>query len=83
MLAKLNAKGQVTIPKEIRDRLGLASGSVLEFSMHPDGTLVAQPVKPDARRIRGLLKSPFVTPLTTGQMDEAIASHLRDRQARR
>jgi len=41
----------------------------------------ARPVKPDARRIRGLLKSPHTVPLTVEQMDEAVAKHLQNKHA--
>jgi AbrB family looped-hinge helix DNA binding protein len=77
MFATLTSKGQITLPKEIRDRLGLDSGSILNFQVLADNTITARAVKPDARRIRGLLKSPHATPLTVEQMDEGVARHLR------
>lgn len=82
MLATLTSKGQITLPKEIRERLGLDAGSMLDFQVLPDNTLTARAIKPDARRIRGLLKSPHAAPLTAAQMDEGIAQHARDRQAK-
>jgi antitoxin PrlF len=81
MFATLTSKGQITLPKEIRDRLGLDAGSMLDFEILPDNTITARPVKPDARRIRGLLKSPHAGPLTVEQMDEGIAKHLREKHA--
>lgn len=33
--SRVSEKGQVTIPKQLRDRLGIRSGEVLEF--HEDG----------------------------------------------
>jgi AbrB family looped-hinge helix DNA binding protein len=81
MFATLTSKGQITLPKEIRDRLGLDAGSMLDFQLLEDNTITARPVKPDARRIRGLLKSPHATPLTAEQMDEAVSKHLRDKYA--
>ena len=81
MLATLTTKGQITLPKEIRDRLGLDAGSILDFQVLPDNTITARPVKPDARSIRGLLKSPHAGPLTVAQMDEGIAQHLREKHA--
>jgi antitoxin PrlF len=81
MLATLTSKGQITLPKEIRDRLGLDAGSMLDFEILPDNTIMARPVRPDARRIRGLLKSPHAGPLTVEQMDEGIARHLREKHA--
>ena len=83
MLATLTSKGQITLPKEIRDRLGLDAGSMLDFELLPDNTIRAKRISPDARRIRGLLKSPHAAPLTVVQMDEGIAKHARDQQAAR
>ena len=39
MLATLTSKGQVTLPKPIRDKLGLKAGSKLDFELLPDGTV--------------------------------------------
>ena len=79
MLATLTTKGQVTLPKAIRDQLGLDAGSVLDFDLLPDRTITVKPVKPDARRLRGLLKSPFTRALSVQEMDEAVSEHLRDK----
>ena len=76
MYATLTSKGQVTLPKEIRDRLGLDAGSTLDFQLLPDNTIAVRAVKPDARRVRGLLKSPHAKPLSIEQMDEGIAQHV-------
>jgi AbrB family looped-hinge helix DNA binding protein len=81
MFATLTSKGQITLPKEIRDRLGLGAGAILDFELLADHTITARRVEPDARRIRGLLKSPHAEPLSVEQMDDAIAEHLRARQA--
>jgi AbrB family looped-hinge helix DNA binding protein len=81
MFATLTSKGQITLPKEIRDRLGLDAGSMLDFQILEDDTITARQVKPDARRIRGLLKSPHAIPLTVEQMDDAVSKHLRAQHA--
>lgn len=40
---RLTIKGQVTIPKEIRDYLGLAEGnSSVDFSIAPDGSVIVR-----------------------------------------
>lgn len=81
MFATLTSKGQLTLPKDIRDRLNLDAGAILDFQIQADGTITARHVQPDARRVRGLLKSPHAVPLTVEQMDEAVSVHLRDKQA--
>lgn len=37
---RLTSKGQVTIPKELRDRLGLQPGTEVAFDEHADGVIV-------------------------------------------
>jgi len=83
MFATLTSKGQLTLPKEIRDRLKLDAGAILDFQIQPDNTITARHVRPDARRIRGLLKSPYAAPLSVEQMEEAVAKHLRAKHAPR
>lgn len=40
MSTTLTSKGQVTIPKQIRDALNLAPGSAVEFAVNRDGEVV-------------------------------------------
>jgi antitoxin PrlF len=40
MGSRVTRKGQVTIPKRVRDYLGLAPGSVVDFDVTPDGRIV-------------------------------------------
>lgn len=81
MFATLTSKGQLTLPKKIRDLLNLNAGAILDFQVLADNTISARHVQPDARRVRGLLKSPHAAPLTVEQMDEAVARHLREKHA--
>ena len=49
----VTVKGQVTIPKAIRDALDIHPGSLVEFTMNRDGQIVLQkagPEKPKPRR---------------------------------
>ncbi len=41
-LATITAKGQVTIPKEVRDRLQLRTGDQLDFVDLGDGTMAVR-----------------------------------------
>lgn len=82
MYATLTSKGQITLPKEIRERLQLEAGAMLDFQLLPDNTITARPVMPDARRIRGLLKSPHARPLSVEEMDLGIERSLQDKHAK-
>ncbi len=72
MLATLTSKGQVTLPKEIRERLGLTAGSRLDFSIDDNGELRAHPVTTTALGLAGLLRRPGQPPVTVEQMNEAV-----------
>jgi antitoxin PrlF len=36
----VTTKGQVTIPKPVRDRLGIKPGNAVEFELAPDGRVI-------------------------------------------
>jgi antitoxin PrlF len=40
MAATVTAKGQVTIPKPVRELLGIKPGSMVDFQRAPDGRVV-------------------------------------------
>ncbi|MFY8095734.1 MAG: AbrB/MazE/SpoVT family DNA-binding domain-containing protein [Niveispirillum sp.] len=40
MATTITTKGQVTIPKPIRDRLGLEPGNAVDFELTPDGRVM-------------------------------------------
>lgn len=40
MAATVTGKGQVTIPKPVRDLLGIKPGSMVDFQRAPDGRVV-------------------------------------------
>ena len=50
--ATITSKGQVTIPKAIRDRLGLHEGTTVEFVVETDGTINVRPKQPAMERLR-------------------------------
>ena len=58
MASRVTRKGQVTIPKRVRDHLGIGPGSVVEFRLADDGriVLIKQGAKPEPsrfERVRG------------------------------
>ncbi len=50
MSTTLTAKGQVTIPKKIRDVLGLAPGSAVEFDLDEQGRIIIRNASEKPRR---------------------------------
>ena len=58
MASTVTSKGQVTIPKSVRDLLGIVPGSEVEFHRGKDGSVVlmradAKPMKSRFARLRG------------------------------
>jgi antitoxin PrlF len=68
MSTTVTSKGQVTIPKPVRDRLKLKPGSAVDFELAADGRVVLvkagkKPAPPKGRfdRLRGIMKSDLTT----------------------
>lgn len=70
--ATITSKGQVTIPKPVRDALGLETGDRIEFVRTEQGFLVV-PAKSDLRSLRGMFKGRRSKPATIEEMKAAIA----------
>ena len=52
MTTTLTVKGQVTIPKQIRDALGLKQGAAVKFAVNKQGEVVIHPaVEIKARKL--------------------------------
>ena len=52
MPATVTTKGQVTIPKPVRDLLGLIPGSKVDFRRNADGDVVLKPAKKETQKSR-------------------------------
>jgi AbrB family looped-hinge helix DNA binding protein len=72
MDSAITSKGQATIPKAIREHLGLRPGDRVKFFVHPDGSVVLLPKLP-ATALRGIVK-PRQPPVTIEAMTEAIGA---------
>jgi len=53
--AALTTKGQTTIPKAIRDRLGMKTGDRMSFTLMPDGIVVMRVKNKRVSELAGLL----------------------------
>lgn len=82
MLATVTDKGQVTVPKEIRDRMGIVPGSRLDFEVMDDGSLRVRVLARGAEKLFGLLHRPGGEPLGIEAMDAGIASAVAARNRR-
>jgi len=70
----LTSKGQITIPKELRDQLHLKKGSRLEFVVEASGRVILQPFEFRFPVAQGMIRSKRRRPVSIEEMNEAIAS---------
>ena len=70
--ATVTSKGQITIPKPIRQVLGVHPGDRVVFWQAADGRVIVEPETVDLRSLRGSLRSES-EPVSVEQMNEAIA----------
>lgn len=82
MLASMTSKGQVTVPKDIRDRLKLKAGDRVDFQEMPDGSVVMRAANLSALDIIGILARPGQKPVSVEEMNEGIAEAIRERYER-
>ena len=69
MATRVTRKGQVTIPKRVRDYLRIEPGSMVEFEVTPDGrmVLVNQGAVPEPDRFEKI-RGTATTKLTTDEI---------------
>jgi AbrB family looped-hinge helix DNA binding protein len=72
MESTITIKGQATIPKAVRQRLGLKARDRLKFFFHPDGSVALLP-KLSAQTLRGMVRSRRRRPVAIDQMAKTAA----------
>ncbi len=66
--ATLTSKGQTTIPKEIRDSLGMKPGDRMTFTQMPDGTVLMRVKTKSIVELAGMLNKKGRKIVPIGQM---------------
>ncbi|MFT4564235.1 MAG: antitoxin PrlF [Gammaproteobacteria bacterium] len=56
--ATVTSKGQITIPKDIRAKLGLEPGDKVNFLVDDDGVVNFVPMTTDVRTLKGIIDKP-------------------------
>jgi antitoxin PrlF len=82
MESAITIKGQATIPKSIREHLGLRPGDRVKFFVHPDGSVVLLPKLP-ASAVRGMVKARGRRPVSLEEMTGAAADGAAGRNPKR
>ena len=69
--ARLTSKGQITIPKDVRRRLGVDVGDRVEFVEMEPGVFKILPATSDITELKGIISKPQKS-VTLQDMDAAI-----------
>ncbi|QLE39520.1 AbrB/MazE/SpoVT family DNA-binding domain-containing protein [Nostoc sp. C052] len=70
--ATITTKGQVTIPKEIRDYLNLDTGSKVDFVIDENGIVKLIPLNVPIQSLSGILHRAGMKSATLEEMEAAI-----------
>ena len=70
--ATLTSKGQITLPKVVRERLGVEAGDKVEFVEAEPGVFKMIAATRDVRDLKGVVPKP-AKPVTVEEMGRVIA----------
>jgi AbrB family looped-hinge helix DNA binding protein len=78
-LATITTKGQVTIPKKIRENLKLNTGDKIEIIVTENGEAIIRPVSKKVDDIFRKLHKDGRKPLSLEAMDDAIRNRMKNK----
>ncbi|MGL6342842.1 MAG: AbrB/MazE/SpoVT family DNA-binding domain-containing protein [Waterburya sp.] len=76
--ARLTVKGQVTIPKKIRDYLQLDNGSKIDFVIDEKGDVKIIPLNVSVEKLSGILHRQGMKSASLTDMEQAIIEGVSD-----
>lgn len=77
-LATITTKGQVTIPKSVRDSLMLNTGDKIEFIVTDKREALIRPVSKKVDEVFGILNKPGRITVSVEEMDTTIRQRMKD-----
>jgi AbrB family looped-hinge helix DNA binding protein len=80
--SKVTAQGQISVPAEVRRRLGVGPGSVLEWDQEGEKIVVRRSGRYTSEDIRRALFPSPPKRRTLDELKEGIRQHMRKRHAR-
>lgn len=69
--ATVTSKGQITIPREVREALGVEAGDRVEFVAQEKGVYTVVAATRDVRHLKGMVAKP-AKPVTLEDMKRAV-----------
>lgn len=77
--ATLTSKGQVTIPRAVREHLGVETGDAIDFIIDPAGNVRVRAASGAVSGLKGMLHRPGRAAVSLAAMDQAIRKAARGR----
>jgi len=81
VLSTVTDKGQITLPKALRDKLGIRPGSKVEFALQPDKTVRMRVLKRGSAGLFGLLAVPGEATRSLDEIDAGVTAAVCKRAA--
>ncbi|HZF13142.1 MAG TPA: AbrB/MazE/SpoVT family DNA-binding domain-containing protein [Thermoanaerobaculia bacterium] len=81
--SKLTAQGQISVPAEIRRRLGIGAGSILEWEEQGESIVVRRAGRYTSEDIHQALFADPPKPRTLQELKEGVRTYVKKRHARR
>ena len=81
--SKVTAQGQISVPAEIRRKLGIGPGSILEWDADGGNVVVRKAGRYSSQDIHDALFSRGPRPHSVAELKQAIGRHIRAKHARR
>lgn len=82
--SKVTAQGQISVPAEIRRKLGIRPGSILEWDAEGEQVVVRRATKYSSEDIhQAVFTGRRVKPRRLEDLKDSLAKHARNKDARR
>jgi antitoxin PrlF len=82
-LSKVTAQGQISVPAEVRRRLGIGPGSMLEWEEEGEKIVVRRAGRYTSEDIHRALFPEAPEPRTLEELKDGVKKHVKNRHARR
>lgn len=76
----LTSKGQITIPKVVREQLQLRTGDKIDFRIDPDGDVTMRPLANKVADVFGALSHKTSRVRSTTQMNKSVANAFKHKK---
>jgi AbrB family looped-hinge helix DNA binding protein len=81
--SRLTAQGQISVPKEVRRKLGIGPGAVLEWDEEGERIVVRRTGRYSSEDVHRALFEKAPEPRTLEELKEGISRYVKNRHARR